>query len=487
MRGICKAFLIIITSVTLASTAAAVPSPYRTKLGGELSQLLSLAKQPARLHERFHSPHFFARKVHGLGRINFVCQLRKLAPNRALISRNARVEVDQLIPGLFKCVAHINRSYTSERTVPAALAVIGSKLQVQFSHRETIYTVTMNAQKTPRASARIARTTKRRFLEKECGSLKSDFAHGIKTAKAHGVVPHGAVHAKNREMARVLKVTTQADSTWYQNYGEASNAEIAALFNAVEVIYLPLNVRFSIIMQNVMTRNYEMTPVSASAVLAAFRDDPDNAAKLALAAGAVSQAPDINILFTAKDLGGATVGLSYMGAACWAPKHAYALVRDVVHAINITTLGHEVGHLLGAQHEASGVMTAAMGLDHSLSAVSLSQIASHIGAFPQCAPLAVVGPNLRAARLTLSRVKPKDPRKVGFRGTLISTSGAPISGEVVQIAIGKKVITTTTNQNGAFKRAFSRELFRGQKKVTVVARLAQLLDGPSQQMTLRIS
>ena len=471
----------------LASTAAAAPSPYRTKLGGELSQLLSLAKQPARLNERFHAPHFFARKVHGLGRVNFACQLRKLPPSRAVISRNGRVEADQLIPGLFKCVAHINRSHSSVRTVPAALAVIGSKLQVQFSYRETVYTVTMNVQETRYPSARVARTSKSRFLEKECGSLKSDVAHGIKTAKAHGAVSHGAVQAKNLEMARVLKVATQADSTWFQKYGEASNAEIAALFNAVEVIYLPLNIRFSIIMQNVMTHNYETNPVSASAVLAAFRDDPQNVAKLAVAAGALSQAPDMNIHFTAKDLGGATVGLSYMGAACWAAKHAYALVRDVVHAINITTLAHEIGHLLGALHGDSGVMTAAMGLDHHLSAVSLSQIASHLGAFPQCAPLAAVGPNLRVARLTLSRAKSKDSRKVGLRGTLVSASGAPISGELVQITVGKRVITTATNQKGAFKRAVSKELLRGQKKVTIVARLAQLPDGPSQQMTLRVS
>ena len=133
------------------------------------------------------------------------------------------------------------------------------------------------------------------------------------------------------------------------------------------------------------------------------------------------------------------------------------------------------------------MMTAAMGLDHHLSAVSLGQIASHLGAFPQCAPLEAVGPNLRAAKVTLSRAEPKDPRKVGFRGKLTSASGAPIIGEVVNITIGKRVITMPTNQQGAFKRAFSKKLFRGQKKVTVVARLAQLPDGPSQQMTLRIS
>lgn len=497
MRGISKALLILISSVMLASTAAAAPSPYRTKLGGELSQLLSLAKQPARQGQRFHAPHFFARKVHGLGRVNVVCQLRKLPPQTAVLAHDGRFEADSVIPGLFKCAANVNRSHASDRFVPAALAVIGSRLQVQFPYRGKVYTITMNAKKGLSTPARVARTTKARFLEKDCGSLKPHVAHGIKTAKAHGAgshdaasheaVSHERVRAKNLEMARVFTVTTQADLSWYQKYGEASNAEIAALFNAVEVIYMPLNVRFRIVMQNVMAHNYVATPVSASAVLAAFRDDPQNAAKLAVAAGAVPQSPDFSIHFTGTDLGGATVGLAYMGAACWSAKNAYALVRDVIHAVNITTLAHEVGHLLGAQHDVSGIMMPSMGLDRTFSAVSINQITGHLSAFPQCAPLAAVGPNLRAAKLTLARAKVKNRRTIGLRGTLTSASGAPIVGELVQMTVGTRIITVATNKKGTFKRAFSTQSFRSQKRITVIARLAQFPDGPTHQMTLRVS
>jgi hypothetical protein len=485
MRSACAPLLVLGSFLLISRDVGATPNPYKTVLVGDVASLVELSQKPARAGEQFKAPRFFARRVAGIGRVNFACPLQKLPPAVAVMSKQGKETLDHNVPNLFKCKARLNRGRGDTRVVTAALSIIRGKVQIQFgrfdSKRPAVYSITASAAKTRFLKANVHRTSQSRFLDKECESFPQ-LAQAVKVAKAQS-----APSAPSLTSYRVLTVSTKADYEWYQKYGDASNAVIAGLFNSVEAIYqVQFGVRFLIVKQHVVTDNSEATPSNASALLGLFLKDPTNPFTLAPIPELFNEQVALKILFTGKVLEGTTVGLSYQGAACWSPRNAYALVRNIVDSINVTTLAHEVGHLVGAQHDAAGIMTSSIGLDRMFSDASAQQINNHLNAFPNCAPSQLLAENLANAKMTISRAATRDNRKIALRVSLVGLSGAPIAGEAVVLTVGKKQVIGATNSKGVFKYAFNRSSARNQK-VVVTAGLLNLPTAPAQQLKVKVS
>jgi hypothetical protein len=322
------------------------------------------------------------------------------------------------------------------------------------------------------------------FFRHECGATHNSYVPTSRSARSIN-----AVHPQGLELYRIVTLSTDADREWYAQYGETANAEIAATVNAAEAMYQEqLGIRFAIVRQHLYTDSGPYNSTDSSALLTSFRTNEGNPRNLGVNPATFDEDVDAKYLFTGKELDGATVGLSYVGAMCWSPRDAYGLVQNVSRDINIVVFAHEMGHTLGAQHDASdtlGIMYPQVGFDRRyFTPRSIEQINRHFSWFGKCVSEEMLKPNLMNAKLAVKRRLSKDRKRVIIKGSLTSSTGRPIAGEMVKLTFNKKnVILVTTDDLGLFSYSVRKSRFSG-KKLLVYAQAASNTASPPEVLKI---
>lgn len=471
---------LVVVHATSATEASAANHPFKTTVAGDHSRLTALVNTPARAGARFPAVRLQAAQIFGIGSAHFVFNARKLPAAEAVLVRGGRSMKDTTVPTLLKGYALMNRHSGNAHRVPAALSVIKGSVRVQFStahaHQQAkavrLYAVTWKLAQAPAVHARVSTKQNGALLNKLCDS------HTEMKRHAHAVhsMQVAASPAKVTTQARVVTLSTDADPEWYAQYGDVSNAEIAAVVNAAEAIFeRQLGVRFALVRQHVYMSGSPYSSHDASALLTSFAKNPENPANLGFSPLTFDQDVDIKHLFTGKDLIGNVIGLSYVGAICWSPKNAYGLTQNITRELNITTFLHEVGHTLGAGHDtndAGGIMYPNLGIKRYFSPVSVEQMNRTLELNNRCISEEMVGANLANATLTLRQRQARDRRSVLLTGKLISNLSMPLPGETVKLTLNKRVVFAITDTTGSFSYRLKLSSLRKGRNLKVFAQTA---------------
>jgi hypothetical protein len=310
-------------------------------------------------------------------------------------------------------------------------------------------------------------------LGKECDHHHGDRPDVVSAQSSKGL-KGATTYEKVKTVSRIITISTDSDPQWYAKYGEASNGEIAAIINAAEAIYeRSLGLRFAIAKQHVYTDSSPYTATNPSLLLASFRDNPLNPVNLGFGAETFSSDIDIKHLFTGKELDGSVVGLSYVATTCSASQNAYGLTQDTGQGLNITTFAHEVGHNLGASHDAIAIdtiMAPNLTITRQFSSFSIEQISRRLALTGQCFSEQLVGANLATASLTLKGRFVKAKGWVVLKGGLISNLALPLPGEVIKLTLNERVVTyATTNIQGEYTARVRAARFRRARQLSVIA------------------
>jgi hypothetical protein len=483
--------LVVLFSLGVTAKSFAADTPYAVILKGNVAELNVLRQSSAIAGARFKVIRLSAREVSGR-ELRFVFNWRKLPAAGAAVIRNGITAHDQQIPTLLQGFVRYNRGGFSAQKAPAALSIIKDKIRIQFmipqKRGPRLYSITARLNKRNEMRARLSRTRSSMFLGKECGSTAQRSA---KEMRFNALL--GSISANEATPQRVVTISTDADPEWYARYGDAGNAEIAAIVNAAEAIFeRQLGVRLSLVKQHMYTDSISSpyTALNASALLRSFARNPDNAGNLGINQSTFLDDIDVKYLFTDKDLEGNTIGVSYLGALCWSTKDAYGVVQNTRADINPATFAHELGHTFGASHDTTdpqSIMYPTLGAKSYFSPASVGEMSRHMGYFGKCIAEEMIGPNMSNAVLTLKRSFSKDRRNLIIKGTLTANSGERIRHELIRLTLNeKRVMTVETNKNGVFKLPLSLARFKGSKLI-VLAQTAQneLANPPVLKISLR--
>lgn len=450
---------VLVASVATIADATAAPDRFHAHISGEHAKLKALVSKSARAGDKFPVIKFQSQSVFGIGNLKLVFNTRKLPPAEAVYVKGSQTSKDPIVPTLMKGYALLNRQSGAERRVSAALSVVRGRVRVQFltswsskqSKSPRIYALSWKLTESSSVDANISTQENGSLLNKLCNS------HGLNESKSVSSLTTSSSDPLPRAttLARVVTISTDADPESYAIYGENTNAEIAATINAAEAIFeRQLGIRFAIVRQHVYIGSSPYVSNDASALLASFAKNPENVANLSFSPLTFNQDVDVKFLLTGKELSGNVIGLSYVGAVCWSPQNAYGLVQNINRDLNITTLAHELGHLLGAAHDSSdesGIMYPNLGIKRNFSSVSISQINRALANNGKCVSEELLTANLANATLTLLKPKrAKDNLSVVLKGTLLSNLALPLPNEVVKLTLNKTVVFAKTDAKGVF-------------------------------------
>ncbi|MEY4701491.1 MAG: hypothetical protein RL326_1678 [Pseudomonadota bacterium] len=466
-------FLAVLTIMCGFSHNASAITPFRARAKLSSAQMTAHVRTPAKLGASFQPISIELKNVRGLGHVRVVLNKRKLPSAEACFVRaSGRCERDLKVAFLLRGTASIRGSARQVTTVPAAASVIDGRARIQFQsprhgatgHRQRVYSIHWKLGARNDTSVHVASKPHSVMHGKVCATAhNSEMAPRALAAK---VVASGA------ESYRVVTISTDADAEWYAKFGENSNVEIAAIINAAEAIYDKyLGIRFGIVRQHVYTGASPYVMTDPSNLLSAFAKNPENVANLAFSPLTFNEDVDLKHLFTGKELDGQTVGLSYVGAVCWAPASAYGLTQGVGRDLTVGIFAHEVGHSLGAQHDEAdfgSVMSPIVNTNGYFSATSMSQINKHLAVMGKCVQEEMLRPNLVNAKLTLKRKRSADGRVLKFYGRLVSAGTKPIAGEIVKLTINTKTVLVMTDSEGVFSYVLKTRKIKA-KRLTVFA------------------
>jgi hypothetical protein len=227
-----------------------------------------------------------------------------------------------------------------------------ARLYVNFSRvtgrrgRLRLYTIDVPLQFSGRcASGRLERGSEEKLRTLGCASALVQAAKAEKTADSN---PRSK--ASSVKPLRVVDIALYGDSAWYRLHRDQSNALISSILNKVETIYeAQLGLTFAV-KQQVVLKDYNFEGSSALKKLSS----------LAQSARARSipgyPAADVYHLFTGQQLEGSIVGIAYqindnyLGVVCRHPEYSFSVSQFLSKTLSPFTLGHEIGHLLGASH-----------------------------------------------------------------------------------------------------------------------------------------
>ena len=180
---------------------------------------------------------------------------------------------------------------------------------------------------------------------------------------------------------RVLEIASEADFEFFSRYGSESNARIAAIINAANVIYQrDLNVDLQIKFQHTVTSGSQpYTSTTSGTLLNQFVDYSNSNSQLGAA--------DVYHLFSGKDFDGSVIGTAYFNVVCAVPSLSYAVIQDIGQ-LTYLVYAHELGHNLGAAHDQgspSSVMSPALtGAVSGFSSFSIGQMSAYIDHHGSC-------------------------------------------------------------------------------------------------------
>jgi hypothetical protein len=392
-----KLFLLLLVSFVLFSESAfAAPKKTTSIISGNLSEFVKAKiAQPAHSKRSFalSLPPTFTVEVpkHGKVRISFISAQEK-DWDASFKGSNGSIS-DNKVVTLFKGVAKFIK--TGEE-VPAA----GSVFKVNGVPQGNIH---FGSPKTnsPALDSNERDLFEIKFLVSESGQVtanaeiwlatKSDFEG--KTCGEPEPLEKGSLEKAPQSLKRLatttlpvglktLELATEADKEWFDQFGVSSNAQIATIVNAANVIYeRDLNLSLNIKSQNVQTSTSQpYTSTNANTLLDQFRVTNTTGGNLGTA--------DAYHLFTGKEMDGSTVGLAWVGVVCSFPTYSYGLTQHLSSALDYVIFAHELGHNLDADHDSStppSVMYPSVGSTQTtFSALSMGQIGSHISANGSC-------------------------------------------------------------------------------------------------------
>jgi hypothetical protein len=477
MKRIVPSFLVALFGCVLVSRVYAQEAVYRGTLAVKNPKAFTALKRPADLGSRFSPIRMELSGVKGLPRLTFVFNRRKMPSAASEFVVGEQRHRDDVVPVLLQGTVK-SRGRTFRRRVAAS--IIGKKLSIVFARERNVLTpriFTLTGVLAGRAhmNVRVSRLASSALAGKACDN------DAVKRAASSIDSPR----ALALESVRVVTISTDADYEWYQKYGVNSNAEISAILNAAEAVYeLELGIRFALVkMHTYVDSSSPYSSTNASTLLRSFATNPDNARNLALRPESFHQDVDVKYLFSGKNLDGTTVGLAYIGAACWSPKQAYGLVQNVRRDYNVTTFMHELGHTLGAGHDdsdRSGIMYPSLGVKTSFSELSKHQISRHLAGFGKCIEEKTIAPNLHNADLSL-QVKIK--KSVRVVAELRSNTGSLLSGTSIVFTFNKRRVTKYTNAKGRAILRINRKKI-GRRKSAIVR--ASTLDGEVETRAVKL-
>lgn len=455
-------------------------------------------------------------QVHGVGFVDARFNVRRNKTWSASVRRLGREAQDEIDPVLLqgKLAAGGAWRRAGNRIFPVAASIIGNELKVSFPGRakgsrktwQRVYTIKMTLNGSIVVRARVSSIPKSAARRGGCGAANDGISLG------ESVVPDQHIHSSSADssdqvvpsigteeepqtpaLARVVTISTDADSEWYQRYGEQSNAVIASLINATEAIYnRQLGLRFRIVKQHVYADASPYGTTDAGMLLSAFTRNAENAANLGIDPNTFHQDVDLKHLFTGKDIDGSIIGIAYIGVLCAVPTLSYGITQHYMEAANAGIFAHELGHNFGAGHDSStrdGLMFPSISIPpaQKFSEVSLGEISGHLSKYGSCISLEQMTPRsdvtpgsdpkypteppLSAAKLTLqrSRVGSREDPIIKLSGSLMSQINAPIGAVGISLLVaGEKVGSAVTASDGTFDFFVRMLLPRGRKTYVYV-------------------
>jgi hypothetical protein len=397
----------------------------------------------------------FTTRLHTEGNVRISFNVQKAAHWSATISKDGREYVDPQSLELYQGEVAIRGV-----RYPAAASVVGKNIVLSFpgrtrgsrASRQRIFTLTTPVVTEGRSAVRVASSPASVFHNKVCGHDHSK--EGVRSHSAM-IEPLNA-GMKEAKLYHVLTLSTVADPQLYAQYGKDTNAYIAGIVNAAEVLFeKSLGIRFQIVKQHVYADVGAMSipETDPARLLKAFATSSENATVMGVNAASFDDDVDVKHLFTGKDLDGTTVGIAYIGSVCYQPKYAYSLTQVTTGGGAPYYFAHEIGHNLGARHDVAGwgsmsLMAPNILVGASFSPASLAQINEHLLYFGSCLELKSMTPSLVNSKLTLK--VSRNRTMVKFTGVLLSASQEPIPGVAIKLVLGKRVVSRTTNSVGKF-------------------------------------
>jgi hypothetical protein len=299
-------------------------------------------------------------------------------------------------------------------------------------------------------------------------------------------VPPTSVSDTGLRLARIVTLSTVADPQLYARWGAETNAYIAGIVNAAEVLFeRQLGIRFQIVRQHVYTDSESllMTKTEPLALLKEFATNTQNAAVMGTNGINFDDEVDVKHLFTGRELDGDPIGIAYIGSVCYQPRYAYSLTQVNSRETAPYYFAHEMGHTLGARHDISGwasmsVMSPFIQYGSSFSQKSINEINEHLHYFGACLEEKLMAPNLANAKITIAAKRLR--RAVRLSGSLLSAVRAPIPNARVTIMIGNRAARVRTDGRGNFsyytssvRRKVSTRVFamthRGEAKSRIIS------------------
>ncbi len=180
--------------------------------------------------------------------------------------------------------------------------------------------------------------------------------------------------------ARVLEVGAEADYAFFRKFGTQTRNYIRAALRAADTLYTSeLGIRIKLTSLRVTNQgSLQASTVTAENVLETFRQQSQT----------LAVPTDVRHLFTGRELDGYTIGVAYVGTACWdEERFNVGVSRAVNRALQPVLAAHEIGHNLNAVHDngkGSVMNPAPRSRPASFSQAARQDIQSFIESFGAC-------------------------------------------------------------------------------------------------------
>lgn len=311
-------------------------------------------------------------------------------------------------------------------TFPVAASEIHGEMRLTFNGRITgsrksrQRTITIKSRDSFK-TVRVSSMPRSAHPEKACATESHE----------HDETLHASAVNQDSAKIKIITISTTADVEWVSRFGAQSNAEIASVINTAEALYeRQLGIRFQIVSQTLQSNS---TPeLDPSLILKIFRStEPVRA--------------NANYLFTGKDMSGATIGIAYVGAICYAPEYAYGVVQ-FYNTLTSSVFAHEMGHNLGAQHDFSNYgslmyPSISYGTPY-FSSASLGEINTFLSYYSSCMTIEQTPTTNKPAKIRL------ETSKRTATVTLLNKNNKPVPNEPVTFTTKGFTISARTDARG---------------------------------------
>jgi hypothetical protein len=266
-----------------------------------------------------------------------------------------------------------------------------------------------------------------------CGVEAGDvLASGSGTASAEE--PATAVASALRE----IELGTEADAPFVAQVGgvDEANERILSMVNSINGIYeFDLGLTNRVVFQRAWNGSDPYTSNDSDTLLSEFRSS---------FLGGVATPTDEAQLFSGRDFDGSTVGRAWVESTCTSFRFGVNQFYRQSDSLTRLIVAHEMGHNLGANHSADGIMAPSINPDVTwFSAESQSEIADYLDGV-SC--LAELDPG---AAPVLDPIGPQDAPENQLLQLQLSASdpdGDPITWSALPLPLG-----ATLSANGLFR------------------------------------